>query len=84
MCLAIPGIVLQCTGEASLDRIAQVRFGGVVREVSLAFVPEARVDDYVLVHVGFAIAKLDQAEAERVLDALRLLGEDEPDDLPAD
>ncbi len=71
MCLAVPGRVLALTdGEAAL-RTARVDFAGIQRQVHLAFVPEARVGDYVLVHVGFAIAKIDQAEAQRVFDALR-------------
>jgi hydrogenase expression/formation protein HypC len=77
MCLAIPGQILRCEGDEVSGRIAQVSFGGVVREVSLAFVPEADINDYVLVHVGFAIAKLDRDEAERVLAELKSLGESE-------
>jgi hydrogenase expression/formation protein HypC len=56
-------------------RTGQVRFGGIVKEVNLAFVPEARVGDYVVVHVGFAISKLDEAEAMRVFECVRQLDE---------
>ena len=64
MCLAIPGKVLE---EFSRDgmRVAKVQFGGIVREASLDYTPEAKVGDYVLVHVGFAISTVDAEEAER-------------------
>jgi hydrogenase expression/formation protein HypC len=58
-----------------LDRRGQVSFGGILKEVSLACVPEATVGDHVIVHVGFAISKLDEPEAERLLEQLRRLGE---------
>lgn len=66
MCLAVPGKIISIEGE-DLNRIGRVSFGGVVKEVSLAYVPEAQVDDYVVVHVGFAISKLDIHEAEETL-----------------
>ena len=75
MCLAIPGKILSITADDPLMRRGQVRFGGIAREVNLAFVPEARVGDYVVVHVGFAISKLDEAEAMRVFDYLGQTGE---------
>jgi hydrogenase expression/formation protein HypC len=74
MCLAVPGKVLSTAG-ADLDRTGRVSFGGVVREVSLAYVPEAEAGDYVLVHVGFALGRLDEAEAARVFEHLREIGE---------
>jgi hydrogenase expression/formation protein HypC len=61
-------------------RLARVQFGEIVKDVCLAYVPEATVGDYVLVHVGFAISRLDAAEAERVfsyLDEIERLGEKE-------
>ena len=70
MCLAVPGKVLTTAG-ADLDRTGRVSFGGVVREVSLAYVPEAEPGDYVIVHVGFALSRLDEAEAARVFEHLR-------------
>jgi hydrogenase expression/formation protein HypC len=76
MCLAVPGRVLSI-GEGEL-RPARVEFGGVVKEVCLAYVPEAGVGDYVLVHVGFAISRIEAAEAARVfsyLDELDRLGD---------
>jgi len=62
MCLAIPGKILSTSGE-DLTRIARVSFGGIVKDVCLAYVPEAKAGDYVIVHVGFAISTLDEAEA---------------------
>jgi hydrogenase expression/formation protein HypC len=66
MCLAVPGQILSTQGQ-DLDRMGRVSFGGVVKEVSLAYVPEANVGDYVVVHVGFAISQLDIQEAEQTL-----------------
>ena len=73
MCLAIPGLILS-RDEAAGYPLARVRFGGVVRETRLDFVPEADVGDYVLVHVGFALSRLDPEEAERTFRALREAG----------
>ena len=64
MCLAVPGEIMSIAGEEPLERTGKVRFGGIAKEVSLAYVPEARVGDYVIVHVGFAISTLDQTEAQ--------------------
>ncbi len=77
MCLAVPGRISSVTGSEEL-RSAIVDFNGVSRETSLIFVPEARVGDFVLVHVGFAIAVIDEQVAGEVLDGLRELGENEP------
>lgn len=65
MCLAVPGKLISIQGE-DLNRSGKVSFGGVIKEVSLAYVPEAQVGDYVIVHVGFALSKVDEAEAVRV------------------
>ena len=73
MCLAVPGRVVEVRDGEDL-RAARVDFGGVVREASLAFVPEARVGDYVLVHVGFAISRIDEAAARETFEALAALG----------
>ncbi|MBM3853282.1 MAG: HypC/HybG/HupF family hydrogenase formation chaperone [Verrucomicrobia bacterium] len=75
MCLAVPGKVLEVTGDDPCFRTARVSFGGVVKQVSLACVPEARVDDYVLVHVGMALSVVDQEEAAAVFAYLRQMGE---------
>ena len=74
MCLAVPGKITGVTGESEFRR-GVVSFGGITKEVSLANVPEARLGDYVLVHVGFAISVVDEAEAARTLDYLRQMGE---------
>ena len=66
MCLAVPGKVISIAGE-DLNRTRRVSFGGVIKEVNLAYVPEAQIDDYVVVHVGFAISRLDVDEAEQTL-----------------
>jgi hydrogenase expression/formation protein HypC len=75
MCLAVPGKILSITGDEPLVRTGRVSFGGIVKEVSLAYVPDARVGDYVIVHVGFAISTLDEAEANRVFDYLQQMDE---------
>lgn len=74
MCLAVPGKIESITGE-DLARMARVSFSGVIREVSLAYVPEAEIGDYVLVHVGFAISKIDEEEAQKVFEYLVAMGE---------
>ena len=73
MCLAVPGRVLE-TEERNGSRTARVQFGGIVRQAYLDFVPEAGVGDYVLVHVGFAISKVDAEEAARTLQLLESMG----------
>jgi hydrogenase expression/formation protein HypC len=78
MCLAVPGQVLSIEGEDELAREGRVAFGGIVKQVNLAFVPEAAIGDYVLVHAGFAITTIDAAEAERTL---RYLVEIEPGEI---
>jgi hydrogenase expression/formation protein HypC len=74
MCLAVPGKLISISGE-DLNRMGRVSFGGVVKEVSLAYVPEAQVGDYVIVHVGFALSKVDEAEAQRVFEYLEAMGD---------
>ncbi len=73
MCLAVPGQIIHIHGEEELNRIAKVSFGGVIKEVSLAYLPEAKINDYVIVHVGFALSILDTEEAERTLEDLVLM-----------
>ncbi len=75
MCLAIPGQILSITGSEDLDRAGRVSFGGVVKEVSLAYVPEAKVGDYVVVHVGFALSVVDEKEAAQVFEYLKEMDE---------
>ena len=75
MCLAIPGKVTSISGEDPLLRSGKVDFGGVLKEVSLAYVPEVKVGDYVIVHVGFALSRVDEAEANQVFEYLREMEE---------
>jgi hydrogenase expression/formation protein HypC len=75
MCLAVPGKIISIVGEDPLSRYAKVDFGGILKEVSLACTPEAQVGDYVIVHVGVAIGRLDEIEAQRVFDYLREIDE---------
>ena len=70
MCLAVPGKVLEIDGDT-----ARVDFGGITREANVVLVPEAAVDSYVLVHAGFAIQVLNEAEAEETLSLFRQLAE---------
>jgi hydrogenase expression/formation protein HypC len=74
MCLAIPGQVLTVEGE-EMGRRGRVSFGGVVKEVSLACVPEVVVGEYVIVHVGMAIGRVDEEEARQVFEYLRQMDE---------
>jgi len=74
MCLAIPGEVMERREDRGVP-FAKVRFGGVTRDVCLACQPDAAVGDYVLVHVGLAIARIDREEAERSFELLRQLGQ---------
>ncbi|EON93616.1 hydrogenase assembly chaperone HypC/HupF [Marinobacter lipolyticus SM19] len=80
MCLAVPGRLISIDGEDPLTRQGRVDFGGVIKSVNLAYVPEVQEQDYVLVHVGFAITIVDPREAERVFEYLRTLEQeaDEP------
>jgi hydrogenase expression/formation protein HypC len=74
MCLAIPGKIISISGEG-FERTGKVNFGGIGKDVNLAYVPEAKVNDYVIVHVGFAINTLDESEANKVFEYLKEMGE---------
>jgi hydrogenase expression/formation protein HypC len=78
MCLAIPGQVLRIVEDQL--RTATVSFGGVTKDISLILVPDAQVGDYVIVHVGFAISKLDEEAARRSLDVIAQLNRHEAQD----
>ena len=73
MCLAVPGKIIEAE-ERDGNRIAKVQFGGIVRQAYLNFVPEAQVGDYVMVHVGFAISRVDAEEAARTYRLLEDMG----------
>jgi len=75
MCLAVPGQVLSVENTDPLLRTGRVSFGGVVKDVNLAYVPEVEVGDYVVVHVGFALSKVDEAEARQVFEYLKQIDE---------
>jgi hydrogenase expression/formation protein HypC len=84
MCLAIPGKVLEIQQDASGVRVGRTNFGGIIKQVCLEYTPDVQCGDYVLVHVGFALSKVDAAEAERTYKALedmKQLGELETPDL---
>ena len=75
MCLGIPGKIIEIVSdENSLMPMGKVDFGGVIREVCLGYVPEADVGDYVVIHVGFAISKLDEAEAHNTMALMEEIG----------
>jgi hydrogenase expression/formation protein HypC len=74
MCLAVPGKLLSVSGS-DITRMGTVSFGGVNKEACLAFVPDAKVGDYVLVHAGFAISVVDEEEAAQTLEDFRRIGE---------
>ena len=78
MCLAVPGKIIELDGVT-----ARVDFGGVTREANVTLVPEAAVDSYVLVHAGFAIQVLNEAEAEETLSLFRQMAEALDDDGPS-
>lgn len=75
MCLGIPGKIESIGNEGDIMKTGTVSFGGLKKEVVLAYVPEAKVGDYVIVHVGFAISKIDESAAERVFAYLEEIGE---------
>jgi hydrogenase expression/formation protein HypC len=75
MCLAVPGRILSIEGNDPILRAGRVDFAGIVKRVNLSYVPDAQVGDFVLVHVGFAISQVDEAEAARVFSYLRDMGD---------
>ena len=75
MCLGVPGKILQIDATSPDFPMGRVSFGGITREVCLAYTPEAQVGDYVVVHVGFAISRLDEAEALQTLEYLQQIEE---------
>ena len=75
MCLGIPGKVIQVSEEKDELTMGKVSFGGLVKEVCLSYIPGACVGDYVIVHVGFAISKIDEQEAQKVFEYLEQIGE---------
>jgi len=66
---------MEISGDAPLERTGKINFGGILKSASLAYVPEAVVGDYVIVHVGFALSRVDEAEAQQVFDYLKQMEE---------
>lgn len=75
MCLAVPGKILTIEGTDPVLRAGKVDFAGIQKRVNLSYVPEARIGDYVLVHVGFALSIVDEVEAVKVFEYLREMGD---------
>lgn len=89
MCLGVPGQIIDIEDDTIGMPMGRVSFGGVAKRVCFAYTPEARVGDYVVVHVGFAISRIDEEEARKVYAYLREMGEldelepEQPDPVPA-
>jgi hydrogenase expression/formation protein HypC len=75
VCLAIPGKIESIRGDDPITRMGKVNFGGILKEASLAYVPEAGIGDYVIVHAGFALSRVDAEEAQKVFEYLRQMEE---------
>jgi hydrogenase expression/formation protein HypC len=75
MCLAVPGKIESISGDDPLMRMAKVNFGGILKDISLAYTPEAEVGNYILAHVGFALNVVDEEEAQLVFEYLRQIDE---------
>ena len=75
MCLGVPGKIVEINQDPTGMTMGRVSFGGIVKEVCLAYTPEVAVDDYVVVHVGFAISTIDEDEAHKVFKYLEEMGE---------
>jgi len=76
MCLSIPGKLIEVTSQLDETfRIGRVSFDGVIKEVNLSLVPDAKINDYVMVHVGAAISIVDEVEAKKTFEILQQLGE---------
>ncbi len=75
MCLAVPGKIVSIEGDDPILRDGKVDFGGVVKRVNLSLVPEAKIGDYVVVHVGLALSIVDEEEAKQVFEYLKTIGE---------
>jgi len=76
MCLAIPGKIISIESkQEEIFRNGKVSFGGIIKEVNLSMVPDIKIGDYVLVHVGVALSKVDEEDAMQTLEYLKLMGE---------
>jgi len=79
MCLAVPGKIINISGDTPLNRMGKIDFSGISKEISLAYLPESKLDDYVIVHAGFAISIIDQQEAQETLNTIQALDNFEAD-----
>ena len=84
MCLGIPGKVLEISRGDGEMPMGKVEFGGIAKEICLAYLPDVQVGDYVLVHVGFAISKIDEDEAREIFSYIEQIGELSEIDDPGD
>jgi len=75
MCLAVPGKIVNIINTDPILRTGKVSFAGIIKEVNLAYVPEANIDDYVIVHAGFAISIIDETEAKQIFQYLEQMNE---------
>ena len=75
MCLGVPGRILQIAEKGPGMPMGRVQFGGIVKEVCLSFLPDAQIGEYVIVHAGFAISRVDEAEAASTFELLKQMGE---------
>lgn len=75
MCLAVPGKIVSITEENEFERNGKVNFGGILKDINLSYVPEAKIDDYVIVHVGFALSIVDEEEAQKIFEYLKEMDE---------
>ncbi|HXA08788.1 MAG TPA: HypC/HybG/HupF family hydrogenase formation chaperone [Chthoniobacterales bacterium] len=82
MCLAIPGKLIEISADPNGVRMGKANFGGIVKQVCLEYTPEVALGDYVLVHVGFALSKVDEAEAARTYQALERMEQLQELDIP--
>ncbi len=76
MCLGIPGKIIEINKPDELSSVAKVDFGGVIKDINISFVPDAEVGEYIIAHVGVAIGKIDEKEAQRTMEYLREIGEE--------
>ena len=75
MCLAVPGKIVSITAENEFERNGKVNFGGILKDINLSYVPEAKINDYVIVHVGFALSIVDEEEAQKIFEYLKEMDE---------
>jgi len=71
MCLAVPGKIISTNNDEPLLRMGRVSFGGLIKQVSLVYVPQAQIDNYVIVHAGFALSIINENEAQQTLDYIQ-------------